>query len=278
MDPQRSLAFGYNTNGFAHHRLRDALEIVAEIGYEGVALTLDLHHLDPLRAPGEEIDSLRDLLGSLDLRSVVETGGRYLLDPRRKHRPTLLDAEGGERRLDLLLRAVRIATRLGSEAVSLWSGVPVSGADEKDGLRRLQEGLGEICRAAGEAKVRVAFEPEPGQLIDSLERFDDLRGEVSSEWLGLTLDVGHVHCTEDQPIPEIIRRYREVIWNVHIEDIRGRCHEHLPFGEGEIEFPPILDALREIRYTGLVNVELSRHSHDAPAQARRSLDFLKTAR
>ena len=43
-----NLSFGYNTNGFAHHKLEDALEIIADCGYRGVALTLDNYHCNPL--------------------------------------------------------------------------------------------------------------------------------------------------------------------------------------------------------------------------------------
>ena len=38
---------GYNTNGFAHHRLEDAIAILAELGYRSIALTLDYHALNP---------------------------------------------------------------------------------------------------------------------------------------------------------------------------------------------------------------------------------------
>ena len=35
------MLLGYNTNGFAHHDPFDALAIIAEIGYQSVAITLD---------------------------------------------------------------------------------------------------------------------------------------------------------------------------------------------------------------------------------------------
>jgi sugar phosphate isomerase/epimerase len=56
--------------------------------------------------------------------------------------------------------------------------------------------------------------------------------------------------------------------------MRRGVHEHLQFGEGEIDFPPVLDALREVGYHGGLYVELSRHSHDGPAAARRAFEFL----
>src|SRR5437764_4441190 len=105
------MLLGYNTNGFAHHRLEDALTILAELGYRSVALTLDHHALNPY-----EIGSLdqravvKEMLRDLGLRCVVETGARFLLDPRRKHQPTLVSAPAGvERRLDFLCRAVDMA-------------------------------------------------------------------------------------------------------------------------------------------------------------------------
>src|SRR3712207_2068801 len=116
---------GYNTNGFAHHRLDDALAILAELGYQGVALTVDHHVLDPYAAGWRhEAERVRGPLDRLGLRCVVETGARFLLDPRRKHQPTLLSpaAEERDRRLDFLGRCVELARTLGAEAVSFWSG------------------------------------------------------------------------------------------------------------------------------------------------------------
>jgi sugar phosphate isomerase/epimerase len=57
--------------------------------------------------------------------------------------------------------------------------------------------------------------------------------------------------------------------------MRAGVHEHLKFGEGEIDFPPVIAALAEIRYDGLLSVELSRHSHEGPQAARHAYNFLR---
>jgi sugar phosphate isomerase/epimerase len=271
---------GYNTNGFAHHRLEDALAILVDLGYQSVALTLDYHALNPYDPDlPRQLRAVRELLEARGLRSVVETGARFLLDPRDKHQPTLLSPEADQcqRRLDFLCRAVDIAHELASDAVSFWSGTPRDQASDEELMSRLTEGCRRLCDHAARRQVRLAFEPEPGMLIDTMARFEQLNERVNRPEFGLTIDVGHLHCQGEVPIAEQLRRWRGLLWNVHIEDMRRGVHDHLMFGEGEIGFGPVLRALDEIGYAGGVHVELSRHSHDAIETARRALAFLRAA-
>ena len=124
--------------------------------------------------------------------------------------------------------------------------------------------------------VRLGFEPEPDMLVDTMDSYRELLEQVDSPCFGLTLDVGHVHCLNDGAIDEVIRCWSERLVNVHIEDMCAGTHEHLMFGEGEIDFGPVLAALAEIEYDGGVHVELSRHSHVAPIAAQQALTFLRS--
>ncbi|HWG44462.1 MAG TPA: sugar phosphate isomerase/epimerase family protein [Gemmataceae bacterium] len=274
------MRFGYNTNGFAHHRLDDALTILADLGYRSVALTLDYHTLNPYDPDTARLlPLLRDRLRELHLGVVIETGARFLLDPWRKHQPTLLSADAAQRaiRLDFLRRAVDVAAALDAEAVSFWSGKALEPASDAVLMDRLVEGCRQLGDYAAERRVRLAFEPEPGMFLDTMTRFAELHQRVRHPNFGLTIDIGHLHCLGETPIAAHLRRWRDCLWNIHIEDMRRGVHDHLMFGEGEIDFVEVLRVLTEIGYTGGVHVELSRHSHDAVETARRALAFLQTA-
>ena len=269
---------GYNTNGCAHHDLFDAVEIMAEIGYRGVAITIDHAVLNRQAQRFEEqMERMQDALDRFGLRSVIETGARYLLNSREKHQPTLMAAEPLARteRLAFLMQAIDVAARLESDCVSLWSGTLRDDVDESDAFDRLASGLQEILPYAADRDVTIGFEPEPGMFIDTMQRFEQLLRHVDAPNFKLTLDVGHLHCQGEEPIAEVIHRWAERIGNVHIEDMRRGRHEHLMFGEGQMDFPPIIAALKDINYQGGVFVELSRHSHAAPEAMRQSYDFLE---
>lgn len=277
------MKLGYNTNGLACHRWTDGLELLAEIGFRAVAITLDHDCLDPYAAPAkleEEIGAMRGLLERLRLSCVIETGARFLLNPRVKHEPTLLSPNRADRavRIEFLRRAIDIAVALGAEAVSFWSGIQRDDAPAAVAMQRLAEGCREVIDYAGAKRMALAFEPEPGMFIETFAQYRRLIDAVDAPHFGLTIDIGHVHCIESGAISDHLREWCSRLRNVHIEDMCRGVHEHLRFGQGEIDFVPVMRTLEEISYEGCVNVELSRHSHIAPEAMRESFDFLSALR
>src|SRR5262245_941095 len=99
------MLLGYNTNGLAHHDPLAAIEVLAEIGYRSVALSIDHHLLNPFADDWKkQLEAVKSQLQKHRMRSVVETGARYLLDPRVKHEPTLISAgpEARRKRIEFL--------------------------------------------------------------------------------------------------------------------------------------------------------------------------------
>jgi D-psicose/D-tagatose/L-ribulose 3-epimerase len=274
-----TLRFAYNTNGTAHHRLDDALSLIADAGYDGVALTLDIHHLDPFAEDwARAAEAVAGRLRQLRLGSVIETGARFLLDPRAKHEPTLLsrDPVGRARRVAFLERAVDIAAILGSEALSFWAGVPKPGVGRGEAKGWLEEGIDRVLAHAERRGVVAALEPEPGMLIETLDDYAELARDRPA--LRLALDTGHCLVTQEREPAAAVREFADRLGTVALEDMKRGVHIHLPFGEGDMDVPAVLDALEAIGFDRLVCLELSRDSHRADTMVPAALDYLRSCR
>lgn len=270
------LRFAYNTNGTANHRLDDALGLIADAGYDGVALTLDIHHLDPFA--DDFVVSLGRVsarLRALGLGCVVETGARYLLDPRQKHEPTLVsgDPDGRARRVEFLTRALEVAAETQADAMSFWAGVPKPGISPVQAHDFFRAGAEKVARAAERLGTTAALEPEPGMLIETVA---DWR-KLAIPGLKLALDTGHCLVTDEIAPDEAVRQYANDLGTVSIEDMRRGIHVHLPFGEGDMDVDAVLGALRQIAFDRLVCVELSRESHRADTMVPAARRWLEQA-
>ncbi|MEG3082701.1 sugar phosphate isomerase/epimerase family protein [Sphingomonas sp. PB2P12] len=273
-----TLRFAYNTNGAANHRLDDALHLIADAGYDGVALTLDHHHLDPFADNWtREAERVGALLRSLGLGSVIETGARYLLDPRDKHEPTLVTADpaGRDRRVAFLARSLEIAAILNAETVSFWAGVPKPGVAHADALDWLDAEIGKVVEHASRVGIPVSLEPEPGMLIETVADYARLADRHPD--LMLALDTGHCLVTQDIAPDAAVLAYADRLGTVAVEDMRRGDHTHLPFGQGDMDIPAILTALGTIEYDRLVCVELSRESPRAHQAIPESIAYLRAA-
>ena len=269
---------GYNTNGFAHHKIEDALQILAELGYRSIAFTLDYNTVEPFAANAiARARELGKMAQDLGLNLVIETGARFLLDPRRKHQPTLISKQASDRkkRADFLLRCAELGLAMGSNTLSFWSGKPDFEAAEDSYWQLLIEQCIEISKQVENSGMKIAFEPEPGMFIDTMDKFEQLHKAILHSKFGLTLDIGHLECMNEMPLLPHLEKWSSVLWNIHLEDMRRGVHDHLPPGEGLIDFGKVFEGLNEIKYEGGVHWELSRHSHDAVETARKCRQFMQ---
>lgn len=273
----RTWRYAYNTNGLAHHRLDDAVDLLADLGYEGLALTPDVGHLDPRDATAADVSALDAHLRRRGLAVSIQTGARFVVDPRRKHHPTLLDADPAARkvRIDFLVRCMDIGRDLGARVVSFWSGDAPDRQSSQELTQRLTDGCRAVADAAAARGMVAAFEPEPGMWVASVDHWSLLTRSVGHAAFRLALDVGHVHCNREGDPARLIRMHHESLADVQVEDMRQGEHVHLAFGEGTLEIAPSILALRECRYAEMVVVELSRDSHRAVEVATAAIAHLR---
>ena len=213
-------SIGYGTNGFTDHPLPSALDVLQDEGYTAVALTLGHPHLDPF-APDwrAQAEALSADLRRRRMRVVVETGARYLLDPVRKHRPTLVD-RNAEPRTVFLRRAIEIAAILGADCVSLWSGVLPDDVTLDAARVLLDERLLELTAVAAAAGVPLALEPEPGMGVETVADALAVRARLGHPAiLGITVDLGHCVVVEPDGVVGALRASGSLLRNVKSADM-----------------------------------------------------------
>jgi sugar phosphate isomerase/epimerase len=204
------------------------------------------------------------------------TGGRHVLTEQR-HEPGCVsrDSNGRRRWLDFIKRSIDWSATMGSECVMLHSGYTPKDVPREQAWEWLVEGTRELAEHARRAGQELAFEWHPEMFLRTRADYLRLATSVGSSALGCTLDVGHAHCTEEDPLPDVIASLAEQTVHVQLEDMRDRVHRHLALGRGELDFVEIFDAFDRSGFAGIVALEFNA-GDSGEELAADSIGFLRT--
>jgi sugar phosphate isomerase/epimerase len=110
------------------------------------------------------------------------------------------------------------------------------------------------CEAAAAFGGQVALEN-----VGSWEEWQyliDLVDRSGIPNLGLNVDTGHAHLS-DLGVGRAISSAAQRIVTTHLQDNFGQVDDHLPPGEGRIDWPEALGAFLSVGYEGVYMVEIS---------------------
>ena len=270
----------FSTNAFKKNTLREAIDAIAAIGYRGVEIMADVPHAYPPAFDQSQRDAVKRQLARLNF-TVSNINAFTLFARGDTYHPTWIEDDDALReiRVNHTIDCIKLAAEFGSKTISLQPGGPLIGTtiSRAQAGERFAQGLRRVLDAARKLHVILAVEPEPGLFIESSQEYLAFKREFFSDepLIRVNCDIGHLFCVGEDPA-SVIRALPSEIAHVHLEDIgKDRVHQHLAPGNGAIDFAPIFAALRDIRYTGWVTVELYPYETSAAGVARVAWDHLK---
>jgi inosose dehydratase len=240
----------YLTNGSMETAIRD----IGATGYEGTEM-FDGNLVEYADRP----DEFRETLSSAGLELVsVYTGANFIyadILPDELHR---------------IRRAAELAATFGAERLVVGGGARRAAGTTDEDYDRLGAGLDRVTDIAEEFGLSASYHPHLGTIVESPDELDRL---MSKTRIGFCPDTAHLAAGGADPAAAI-RKYPDRIRHVHLKDFRQDPFQFLPLGEGDLDFPDIIRAIKESGYDSWLMVELDSYDGDPKAAAEISKKYL----
>ena len=252
-EKETNVKFAQSSFVYFNYPLQEAIRRLHRSGYQGIEVWggrphAYRHDLD------DELDEIIALLDRFEM-----TVPNFI--PAQFRYPSILCSLNEAIRRDsvhYIQDAIDNSRKLGSPYVSLCPGMTLAGEDEDQGWSQLRKSFRELLDYTEGSNPVFLIEPAhraESTLILTVE--DGLRmiDEIGSERLGILLDTGHANVNGEN-LAEVVLSLKEVPFHIHIDDNHGDSDAHLIPGEGNVDFGPFVQALKEIDYQGFVSAEL----------------------
>lgn len=255
--------------GIAHYYLdrygfEDGARKMAEHGYG--ALDFSFVSTDSIFYSDNEGDYLpliNEYLTALQKNNIVieQIHGPWRYPPK--------DATEEDRaeRFEKMVKSLKLAKLVGAKYVALHPLMPF-GAESDENPEEVykinNEYYSALAGVAEELGVTICLENMPFREfpLSSCEAIMALIKDINSPAIKFCFDTGHANYHGD-PLGESVRKIgSEYLRILHVHDNDGSGDSHLPPYEGTIDWGKFIEALYDIGYNGVLNLETSPKKYD----------------
>jgi len=253
-------------------------EYAAALGYDGLEIAPFTLSTSPEKISTADAAKIR---ATVEASGLVVTGLHWLLVKPEGLSLTDPDAAVRTRTLAVMTHLIGLCAELGGAV--LVHGSPkqrqiAPGETHAIALARLQDGLAQVALAAARVGVIYCIEPlsrRETELVNTIAEAAELVRSIDHPNLRTMIDCSAAGLTETDSIASLIERWLPtgLIAHVQVNDPNRRGP-----GQGDLQFAPILAALKRHGYDGTVAVEPFDYWPDGPGAAAFSAGYLRGLR
>jgi len=225
-----------------------ALEVIRDLGFDGVEICLENDDMAPDRLTPEIIGAVRQQVEALGLAP-------HSISYHK-------DYVYSDVFFELTKDAIRMTPEFGTD-LFVFSGPAKRSGDEREWLRMVER-TRELADVAELAGVILAQEFEPNFVVGTTADLLQLFEAVDSPALAANLDLGHVFLCDPDP-SAAIRAVGDRIVHCHVENMAAGVHDHLLPQEGDMDLTQYLHVLADVGYTGPLSLDLYKYDYEGIA-------------
>jgi len=244
-----------------------AVKEAKALGYEGIEVCLFPDGPLSLDMGDADVAKLGKTLDAAGLQAASVTCGA-LWDNQLTSSDAAKRAEGKR----IVTRCLEVAGKLGATGILVVPGsvetffMPAGEIVQYDvAVQRIEEAAKELAPVAEKNKVAIGIENVWNKVFMSPLEARDVVDRVGSEYVGWFFDVGNILA---MGFPEQwIRILGKRIKKVHVKDFRravGTVEGFVDLLEGDVNWPEVMKALREVGYDDFLIAEMIPHYTHAP--------------
>lgn len=263
---------GLSTGSFYEHDILDCLEPIRNAGFGTIEICAFPDHLD-----------YHDGAAVRKARKAMDLTGLEAYSMHAPFRPdidiTSPDKEQRRRSLHEVMQAADAASALGVKYLVIHPGPERDDISPSERFQRMDiaaESLNRIAAGCRERRIRLVLENMlPHLFTGPVRELLWIFGSMAESDVGLCLDTGHALLSGD--LHGVLHKIAGHLWMVHVSDNRGSRDDHLPPGQGIIDWERLLRHLARTQFAGTLMLELNgdKPQTDVLVEARQARQFLR---
>ncbi len=245
--------------------LQDALNDLRSVGADGIEFS-------PQGSELERYGLTKETFKQLMVEKKLAIAGNYLSAP-------FYDPAKRDEILQEANKRFALLKEFGGKNIIIGPPGVKADADRTQLIKQQAPLLNEIGKRANDQGLQIGIHPHLNTLVETPAEIDAAMETTDPRYVHFSADTGHIHLAGGD-VPAILRKYKTRLNYFHFKDgvrpfVRPNFTPNLrELGRGEVDFPKVMKLLKEIRFTGWINIEQDTTTLTPQESCRISMEYV----